>query len=111
MLASVDDTPSAVCLPLVGLFSDSLFYLSLTRAVPVRPWAEGGKRTFFIVNTVPLVEQQARAIEQHTDLTVGQFVGSATLDAWKKEDWEVHLEKNQVRLSCGRRVTAGQIVG
>ncbi|XP_043238115.1 endoribonuclease Dcr-1-like [Amphibalanus amphitrite] len=61
-----------------------------------RAWSEGGKRTFFVVNTVPLVEQQARAIEQHTDLTVGQFVGSSTLDAWKKHDWEAHLVENQV---------------
>ena len=61
-----------------------------------RPWSEGGKRTFFLVNTVPLVKQQATAIEQHTDLTVGQFTGSASLDAWERRDWEVHLEKNQV---------------
>ena len=66
---------------------------SLTSA---RPWSEGGKRTFFLVNTVPLVKQQATAIEQHTDLTVGQFTGSASLDAWERRDWEVHLEQNQV---------------
>ena len=75
-----------------------------TCRVSARPWPEGGQRTFFLVNTVPLVAQQAKAIEQHTDLTVGQFTGSATLDAWIKRDWEVHLEQNQVRPARRRAV-------
>ncbi|KAK3890621.1 hypothetical protein Pcinc_005417, partial [Petrolisthes cinctipes] len=55
-----------------------------------------GKRTVFVVNTVPLVYQQARAIQRHTALTVGMYEGSMGVDIWKEEQWQEELEKNEV---------------
>lgn len=39
----------------------------------------------FIVNTVPLVYQQAQAIRRHTALTVGAYEGSMGTDFWTDE--------------------------
>lgn len=48
---------------------------------------DGGKRTFFLVNTVPLAEQQAVAIKQNTSLKVRYYTGDMGVDFWKKEKW------------------------
>ncbi|KAG7160339.1 endoribonuclease Dicer-like 1 [Homarus americanus] len=60
------------------------------------PFSKGGKRTVFIVNTVPLVHQQALAIETHTALKVGKYEGSMGVDFWTAEMWKEELEKNEV---------------
>ncbi|KAG1681765.1 Endoribonuclease Dicer [Nymphon striatum] len=61
-----------------------------------KPFDENGKRTFFLVNNVPLVTQQARVIREHTDLTVGEFQGNMNVDIWKKEEWITQYENNHV---------------
>uniref|UniRef100_UPI003AFB824B AncD1D2 n=1 Tax=synthetic construct TaxID=32630 RepID=UPI003AFB824B len=60
------------------------------------PFNEGGKRTFFLVNTVPLVNQQAKVIRKHTSLKVGEYVGDMGVDSWNKEKWNQEFEKHQV---------------
>lgn len=39
----------------------------------------------FVVNTVPLVHQQAAAIQQHTPFEVGKYEGSMGVDYWTDE--------------------------
>ncbi|XP_071529845.1 LOW QUALITY PROTEIN: endoribonuclease Dicer [Panulirus ornatus] len=58
--------------------------------------SSGSKRTVFIVNTVPLVHQQALAIQTHTALNVGKYEGSMGVDFWTDEKWEEELDKNEV---------------
>ena len=62
---------------------------------------EGGKRTFFIANTVPLVSQQANFIRRHCPLVVGEYYGDRViedrlLDFWDKAIWNRELAQNQV---------------
>lgn len=61
-----------------------------------RPFSTGGKRAFFLVNTVALVSQQAAAIERHTIFKVGQYSGDMNVDLWTKERWLEELEENSV---------------
>nr|AFB82635.1 dicer-2 [Penaeus japonicus] len=56
----------------------------------------GSKRTVFVVNTVPLVHQQAAAIQQHTPFEVGKYEGSMGVDYWTDEHWQNELEKHEV---------------
>nr|XP_045623564.1 endoribonuclease Dicer-like [Procambarus clarkii] len=58
--------------------------------------SNGSKRTVFVVNTVPLVHQQAIAIENHTGLNVGKYEGSMGVDYWTDDQWLEQLEKNEV---------------
>ncbi|XP_044016604.1 endoribonuclease Dicer-like [Aphidius gifuensis] len=57
---------------------------------------KGGKRTVFIVNTVPLVDQQSSCILKYTDLTCRGYSGDMNVDFWKKNDWINEFEKYQV---------------
>lgn len=59
-------------------------------------YKSGGKRTFFLVNTVPLAIQQAEVIKKHTDLKVKKYVGEMNVDFWDKEKWEEELNENNV---------------
>ncbi|XP_070576462.1 endoribonuclease Dicer-like [Ptychodera flava] len=61
-----------------------------------KEFQEDGKRTFFLVNTVPLVAQQAGVIRTHTDLSVGEYVGAMGVDFWKGEKWNEEFSKHQV---------------
>ena len=45
---------------------------------------------------MPLVSQQAKVIEQHTDLKVGEYIGAMNVDYWDKAKWEEELNKNNV---------------
>lgn len=63
----------------------------------IRPYDEGGKRTFFLVNTKTLVDQQGSVIEQMTDLKVGRYTGDLNVDFWDKSKWLEELRKHQVR--------------
>lgn len=60
------------------------------------PFSENGKRTIFLVPEVCLVAQQAKVIEQHTPLKVGQYIGSMNVDAWDKAMWVKEAEENHV---------------
>lgn len=46
----------------------------------------GSKRTVFVVNTVPLVYQQAEAIQKHTPFTVGKYEHSMGVDYWTDKE-------------------------
>ncbi|XP_071454543.1 endoribonuclease Dicer [Hetaerina americana] len=61
-----------------------------------KPYKEGGKRTFFAVNTVALVTQQGDYIARHTHLSVGKYSGDLNVDNWNANRWEEELNKNQV---------------
>ncbi|CAH3192487.1 unnamed protein product, partial [Porites evermanni] len=56
----------------------------------------GGKRTFFLVNTVPLAIQQEKVIHIHTDLKVRNYVGAMGVDVWDKNEWEKEFSENSV---------------
>uniref|UniRef100_A0A061QLI9 Putative dicer-2 n=1 Tax=Cupiennius salei TaxID=6928 RepID=A0A061QLI9_CUPSA len=60
------------------------------------PFDEGGKRIFFLVPTVPLVHQQTKTIEDHTDLKVKGFSGDMNVDSWNKVKWEEEFRMNEV---------------
>nr|UXP87114.1 Dicer 2 [Chilo suppressalis] len=61
-----------------------------------KPWGEGGKRTFFLVNTVPLVAQQKKNIERLCPVNgVGAYCGEDGVDYWDKNKWDAELTKNQ----------------
>ncbi|KAJ9599534.1 hypothetical protein L9F63_010006, partial [Diploptera punctata] len=57
---------------------------------------EGGQRTFFMVNTVALVGQQAGYIQRHSRFAVGQYSGDMNVDYWTREKWKDELEKHQI---------------
>ncbi|CAM1325416.1 DICER1 (predicted), partial [Pycnogonum litorale] len=59
-------------------------------------FVKNGKRTFFLVNNVPLVTQQASVISDHTDLEVGKYVGDMLVDMWDKATWQEQLTDKQV---------------
>lgn len=62
-----------------------------------KPWGHGGKRTFFLVNTVPLVIQQKKVIEKLCAVTgVGAYSSEDGVDYWDKVKWDTELENNQV---------------
>ncbi|XP_076046437.1 endoribonuclease dcr-1-like [Oratosquilla oratoria] len=57
---------------------------------------DGYKRTIFVVNTVPLVHQQHKAIFDHTPFKVGKYEGSMGVDLWSEEKWKEEVEKHEV---------------
>ena len=66
-----------------------------------KPLDQGGKRTVFLANTVPLVVQQAEFLRMHCALNVADYYGdrvinSRKLDYWDKEIWEKELRENQI---------------
>uniref|UniRef100_A0A915BN58 Dicer-1 n=3 Tax=Parascaris univalens TaxID=6257 RepID=A0A915BN58_PARUN len=48
----------------------------------IEPLEKGGKRAFFLVDKVSLVDQQAAHIEHHTTLKVGRMHGHLNSDIW-----------------------------
>ncbi|EEC02009.1 dicer-1, putative [Ixodes scapularis] len=62
------------------------------------PFEEGGKRTFFLAPTVPLVAQQQKAIQAHTSLHVGGYIGDMNVDNWDAARWHKEFVNSQVKL-------------
>ncbi|XP_021927095.1 endoribonuclease Dicer-like isoform X2 [Zootermopsis nevadensis] len=60
------------------------------------PSLDRGKRSFFMVNTVALVSQQAAYIRRHSHHSVGEYSGDLNLDFWTKEVWQQELSQNQI---------------
>ncbi|CAJ0597978.1 unnamed protein product [Cylicocyclus nassatus] len=50
------------------------------------PYENGGKRAFFVVDKVALVDQQAEHIQCHTTLNVGKMHGNLNSNLWDKQD-------------------------
>ncbi|XP_022241304.1 endoribonuclease Dicer-like isoform X2 [Limulus polyphemus] len=61
-----------------------------------KPYEEDGKRTIFLVPTVPLVIQQKDRIKEYTDLAVGFFYGEMGVDFWSAKQWESQFQEYQV---------------
>lgn len=60
------------------------------------PFEDGGKRTFFLVPSVPLVVQQKSAIQRHTSLKIGGYIGAMGVDNWDKQRWLQEFSKMHV---------------
>lgn len=54
------------------------------------------KLSVFLVERVPLVFQQARAIENECDLRVGHYCGQMGVDLWGSLQWSEIMEKKDV---------------
>ncbi|KAG9287939.1 hypothetical protein G9A89_017534 [Geosiphon pyriformis] len=54
------------------------------------------KLTFFLVNLVPLVFQQANVIETNCDLKVKYFCGEMGVDFWSESEWRKNFENFDV---------------
>lgn len=52
-----------------------------------RTYSEGGKLCVFLVNTVTLVAQHKKYMEQNTPYTIGAYTGDMNLDYWSREQW------------------------
>ncbi|KAK9511555.1 hypothetical protein O3M35_000188 [Rhynocoris fuscipes] len=61
-----------------------------------KKYSEGGKRTFFLVNTVALVSQQADSISRTLPLSISTYSGDMGVDYWDSTKWLSELEGNQV---------------
>lgn len=62
---------------------------------------EGGKRTIFLANTVPLIQQQADVMRRFIDVEIEYYYGERVLnnkqiDSWNKEMWLSEFEKKQI---------------
>ncbi|MFH4976418.1 hypothetical protein AB6A40_003127 [Gnathostoma spinigerum] len=63
----------------------------------VVPISRGGKRAFFLVDKVSLVDQQATHIECHVTVAVGRMHGSLNVDVWSdKSKFDIFIEQHQV---------------
>ncbi|XP_064484373.1 endoribonuclease Dicer-like isoform X2 [Ornithodoros turicata] len=60
------------------------------------PFEEGGKRTFFLVPSVPLAVQQKDAIQRHTSLRIGSYIGAMGIDNWDKDHWQKEFSDKHV---------------
>ncbi|OJJ50927.1 hypothetical protein ASPZODRAFT_155932 [Penicilliopsis zonata CBS 506.65] len=52
--------------------------------------------SFFLVDSVTLVYQQAAVLRNNLDQNVAQFFGAMGTDLWSKQTWEDHLKNNMV---------------
>ncbi|CAH2047079.1 unnamed protein product, partial [Iphiclides podalirius] len=60
-------------------------------------WGQGAKRTFFLVNTVPLVKQQQKVISELCPVKgVNGYSGEDRIDFWNKQKWDEELRQYQV---------------
>uniref|UniRef100_A0A0E0KFW3 Uncharacterized protein n=1 Tax=Oryza punctata TaxID=4537 RepID=A0A0E0KFW3_ORYPU len=75
----------------------TLIAVMLLRAYAHRVRRPDSRRfAVFLVPTVVLVGQQARVVEQHTDLVVKQFYGEMGVDFWDAATWRGVLEDGEV---------------
>jgi len=56
----------------------------------------GRKWTFFIVQSVPLVMQQANNLRKHLPWNIGTFSGDMNVDFWSQNHWNGILENCHV---------------
>lgn len=61
-----------------------------------KKYTEGGKRSFFLVCTVALAQQQTQYLRGYIPFEVGTYTGDMGVDFWKMERWIQELDKNQV---------------
>uniref|UniRef100_A0A2H8TDA5 Endoribonuclease Dicer n=1 Tax=Melanaphis sacchari TaxID=742174 RepID=A0A2H8TDA5_9HEMI len=58
-----------------------------------KPMGHGRKWTFFIVQSVPLVSQQADNLRKHLPWNIGTFSGDMNVDFWSQQNWDKILDK------------------
>ncbi|XP_022180231.1 endoribonuclease dcr-1 isoform X3 [Myzus persicae] len=58
-----------------------------------KPKGQGKKWTFFIVQSVPLVSQQAGNLRRHLPWNIGTFSGDMNVDFWSQKQWDEILDK------------------
>jgi len=58
----------------------------------IKPMGHGRKWTFFIVQSVPLVMQQASNLRRHLPWNIGTFSGDMNVDLWSQNHWNEILE-------------------
>ncbi|XP_055596421.1 endoribonuclease dcr-1 [Uranotaenia lowii] len=61
-----------------------------------RPLTEGGKRTFFVVNTVALAKQQRDFIDKNVPYDTTVYTSDRNIDAWKGNKWLEEFAKYQI---------------
>lgn len=61
-----------------------------------RPLSQGGKRTFFIVNTVALAKQQAEMIGRNVVFKTSVYTSDRDVDTWKQDRWLEEFAKYQI---------------
>nr|XP_023020794.1 endoribonuclease Dicer-like [Leptinotarsa decemlineata] len=76
-------------------FISLLVLKNMSRSL-LRSYANGGKVSIILVNTVALVDQHQKYILNRTNLTVGQYTGEMNLDNWPKYKWQAEFDKYQV---------------
>uniref|UniRef100_A0A182T437 Dicer-2 n=1 Tax=Anopheles maculatus TaxID=74869 RepID=A0A182T437_9DIPT len=57
---------------------------------------EGGKRTFFLANTVALAKQQYQFFGRHMPFNVKLYTSEVNVDAWKSDRWHKELGEGQI---------------
>uniref|UniRef100_A0A182PBR4 Dicer-2 n=1 Tax=Anopheles epiroticus TaxID=199890 RepID=A0A182PBR4_9DIPT len=57
---------------------------------------EGGKRTFFLANTVALAKQQAHFFSRHMPFNVRLYTSEVNVDAWKSDRWNDEFSEGQI---------------
>ncbi|KAL1457882.1 hypothetical protein WDU94_008064, partial [Cyamophila willieti] len=62
----------------------------------IKPFSEGGKRSFFLCTTQALLYQQGKVLQRNLPYSVGFFTGADAVDYWSDETWTQVLDKHQV---------------
>ncbi|XP_053658601.1 endoribonuclease Dicer [Anopheles marshallii] len=63
---------------------------------------EGGKRTFFLANTVALAKQQAQFFVRHIPFNVKLYTSEVNVDAWKSDRWHTEFTEGQIIVSTSQ---------
>lgn len=76
-----------------------------------RPIGQGRKWTFYIVQSVPLVNQQASSLRKHLPWNIGTFSGDMNVDFWSRDQWNNILSKCHVSILNKNRKKTYVFVG
>lgn len=74
----------------------SIFVIDLSKTCSYRPISQNGKISVMLVNTVTLVDQQAKSLRRCTQFEVAGYSGDLNVDFWDKSRWLGEFEKYQV---------------
>lgn len=62
----------------------------------IKPLSQGGKRTFFVVNTVALAKQQAELLSRNVLYKTSIYTSDRNVDTWKQDQWLKEFEEYQI---------------
>ncbi|KFB49809.1 AGAP012289-PA-like protein [Anopheles sinensis] len=63
---------------------------------------EGGKRMFFVANTIALAKQQAQFFSRHMPFNVRLYTSEVNVDAWKEDRWKKEFADVQIFVSTAQ---------